>query len=593
MKQTLRLLAHGTLAVAATVMLAGCRTKGPDDTTVAQDEGDHDHDGHDHDENGHDKNGGEEKKTTKKDEPKKVEKASSAVNYPFGSAGVAIPVQPETAESPRTVNLGPSEWPMWGGTMNRNMISLATGLNFADFVPPLDDEPGRGIIFQAQLGSQTYGNPVVGSGVILVGTNNGAGHRPKHQGDRGVVLCFDMDGKMLWQLTREKLASGRVNDWPLQGICSSPAIDGDRAYVVTNRCELMCVDLKGFHDGENDGVYQDEVDAEEMDADIVWSLDMIEEYGVFPHNLATSSPVIYGDLIYILTSNGVDEAHLEVPSPRSPSFMAINKNTGEVEWADNTPFDNVLHGQWGSAAIGIVNGKAQVYFPGGDGWLYAMDCETGDHVWKFDLNPKDSVWELGGAGSRNAIIATPVFYDNSVYLAVGQDPEHGEGVGHLYRIDATKTGDVSATLDEDGDGEGEPNPDSGMIWHYGGEDEDGSQTGREGSDIFRRTLSTVAVSNGIVYAADLSGRLHAVDNKTGTRLAEVDVLAGIWGSPLVVNGHLLLGDEDGDLAIYKAEKDLPLVREVIFNSSIYSTATIVGNIMYVTDRSRLYAISLK
>ncbi|MFP6677713.1 MAG: PQQ-binding-like beta-propeller repeat protein, partial [Pirellulaceae bacterium] len=252
-----------------------------------------------------------------------------------------------------------------------------------------------------------------------------------------------------------------------------------------------------------------------------------------------------------------------------------------------------LHGQWGSAAIGIVNGKAQVYFPGGDGWLYAMDCETGDHVWKFDLNPKDSVWELGGAGSRNAIIATPVFYDNSVYLAVGQDPEHGEGVGHLYRIDATKTGDVSATLDEDGDGEGEPNPDSGMIWHYGGEDEDGSQTGREGSDIFRRTLSTVAVSNGIVYAADLSGRLHAVDNKTGTRLAEVDVLAGIWGSPLVVNGHLLLGDEDGDLAIYKAEKDLPLVREVIFNSSIYSTATIVGNIMYVTDRSRLYAISLK
>ncbi|MFP6677773.1 MAG: amidohydrolase family protein [Pirellulaceae bacterium] len=40
---------------------------------------------------------GEGKKTTKKDEPKKVEKASFAVNYPFGSAGrTAIPVQPET-----------------------------------------------------------------------------------------------------------------------------------------------------------------------------------------------------------------------------------------------------------------------------------------------------------------------------------------------------------------------------------------------------------------------------------------------------------------------------------------------------------------
>jgi outer membrane protein assembly factor BamB len=320
---------------------------------------------------------------------------------------------------------------------------------------------------------------------------------------------------------------------------------------------------------------------------------MIEEYGVFPHNLATSSPVIYGDLVYILTSNGVDEAHLEIPSPRSPSFMAVNKNTGDVIWTDNTPFDKVLHGQWGSAAIGIVDGKAQIYFPGGDGWLYALDGLTGEHIWKFDLNPKDSVWELGGAGSRNAIISTPVFYNNSVFLAVGQDPEHGEGVGHLYRIDATKTGDVSPMLDEDGDGKGEPNPNSAMIWYYGGEDEDGTKTGRAGSDVFRRTLSTVAISNGIVYAADLSGRLHAVDHETGERLAEVDVLAGIWGSPLVVDGHLLLGDEDGDLAIYKAQKDLPLVREITFNSSIYSTATIVDKIMYVTDRSRLYAISLE
>ena len=112
-------------------------------------------------------------------------------------------------------------------------------------------------------------------------------------------------------------------------------------------------------------------------------------------------------------------------------------------------------------------------------------------------------------------------------------------------------------------------------------------------DIYRRTLSTVAVANNIVYAADLSGRLHSVDFKTGDRLAEVDVLAGIWGSPMVVDGHVLLGDEDGDLAIYEAGPKLKLVREVTFNSSIYSTPTIVGDVMYVTDRSRLYAISLK
>jgi hypothetical protein len=73
----------------------------------------------------------------------------------------------------------------------------------------------------------------------------------------------------------------------------------------------MCVDVEGFADGENDGVVQDEADNEKGDADIIWKLDMMEDLGVFPHNLATSSPLVDGDLVFLLTSNGVDEAHLE------------------------------------------------------------------------------------------------------------------------------------------------------------------------------------------------------------------------------------------------------------------------------------------
>ncbi len=38
-----------------------------------------------------------------------------------------------------------------------------------------------------------------------------------------------------------------------------------------------------------------------------------------------------------------------------------------------------------------------------------------------------------------------MFYKNRIYVAVGQDPEHGEGVGNLTCIDATKTGDVTKT----------------------------------------------------------------------------------------------------------------------------------------------------
>jgi len=478
------------------------------------------------------------------------------------------------------------DWPCWGGDIHRNMANATTGISI-DFQPAEDPKDGKNVRWTARLGSQTYGNPVVAGGKVFVGTNNGGEYRAKHDGDRGCVLCFEeATGKFLWQLTREKLPQGRENDWPEQGICSTPFVEGDRMWVVTNRCELMCVDTEGFYDGENDGPYTDEADSEEQDADIVWILDMIEDLGVFPHNLATSSPAVHEDNVFILTSNGVDEAHLELPAPRSPSFMAVNKKTGEIVWEDNTPLDRVLHGQWSSPAMGIVNGQAQVYMPGGDGWLYALDAKTGEHIWKFDLNPKDSKWELGGRGSRNSIIATPVFHENSVILGVGQDPEHGEGLGHIYRIDATKKGDLSPTTPDN-----TPSPNSGQIWHLGGIDEDGSQTGEKGAEAFRRTMSTVAISDGLVFAPDLSGRIHCIDFETGKRYWEADVLAAIWGSPMVADGKMLVGDEDGIVSVFVADKELKKLKEIEFDSSIYSTPTIANGVIFITDRSRLYAIA--
>jgi outer membrane protein assembly factor BamB len=480
------------------------------------------------------------------------------------------------------------DWPMWGGTIGRNMSNATTGISI-DFTPATDPKEGKNLLWVAMLGSQTYGNPVVADGRVFVGTNNGGNYRPKHKGDRGCLLTFDENtGEFLWQLTREKLPQGRISDWPEQGICSTPCVEGDYIFVVTNRAELMCLDVNGFYDDENDGPYEEEIDSEKQDADIVWSLDMIEELGVFPHNLATSSPIIIGDLVFLLTSNGVEEAHKEVPAPRSPCFLAVNKNTGEVVWEDNTPFDKILHGQWSSPAGGIVNGKAQVYMAGGDGWLYALDAETGKHVWKFDLNPKDSEWELGGRGTRNSIISTPVFFEGSVFLAVGQDPEHGEGVGHLYRIDASKSGDVSPVTPD-----GKPNPNSAQIWHVGGIDTDGKVTGREGEYLFRRSISSVAIHDGLVYAPDLTGYLHCLDLETGERYWEHDTLAAIWGSPMYADGKILMGDEDGDLVILEAGKTHKVLAEKMFTSSIYSTPTIANGKIFVSDRSRLYVFDTK
>jgi outer membrane protein assembly factor BamB len=415
------------------------------------------------------------------------------------------------------------------------------------------------------LGSQSYGNPVIVDGRIFVGTNNDGERNEKIHGDKGVMMCFrESDGTFLWQAVHDKLEAGRVNDWPLQGICSSPCVQDGKAYYVSNRAEIICADIEGFTDGENDGPFKDEKYNGPIDGDFIWVYDMIEEVGVFPHNLATCSPVIVNDLLFVITSNGVEKDHITVPSPRSPSFIALDKNTGNVVWENADPGTNILHGQWSAPGYVEVNGQGQILFPGGDGWLRSLDPETGDLLWKFDLNPKDSVWDLGSKGTRNSIIATPVGVDGVVYLAVGQDPEHGMGLGHLYAIDASKKGDIT---------------DSGRLWHFGNKD-------------FGRTISTVAVKDGLVYASDLTGFLHCLDQKTGRPYWVFDTLAAVWGSPAWIDGKVFLGDEDGDVVVLEAGKELKVLNDKInMDNSVYTSPVAAKGILYIVNRTHLFAIA--
>src|SRR4029453_5128002 len=144
---------------------------------------------------------------------------------------------------------GGGDWPMWGGTPDRNMVSKMKGLPTTWNI-----EKKTNVKWVAALGSQRYAIPGGAGGQVYVGTNNEGMRDPKQGGDRGVLMAFDeKTGEFLWQMTHEKLSAGRVNDWPYQGVCSSPVVEGDRLYYVSNRAELVCLDTKGFRDDENDG----------------------------------------------------------------------------------------------------------------------------------------------------------------------------------------------------------------------------------------------------------------------------------------------------------------------------------------------------
>ena len=475
-------------------------------------------------------------------------------------------------------------------------------------------EGARNIRWVARLGSQTYGAPIVAGGRVLVATNNGAGYVRRYppEVDLGCLLCFRQeDGRFGWQLSREKLPQGRDLDWPDQGICSSPLIEDDRVWIVTNRGEVVCLDADGFYNGRNTGPYREEPSGDLHEADIVWIFDMISELGVQPHNMSSCSVTAAGDLLLVNTSNGVDESHDHIPAPHAPSFIALDKFTGELVWADASPGENLLHGQWGSPAFAELGGVPQAIFPGGDGWLYSFRAErTGDGkpelLWKFDTNPKTARWGGGGMGDRNNLIATPVIYDGRVYIAGGQDPEHGEGPSILWCIDPTRRGDVSPELVFDAAGNpvaprriqncdpaaGEvarPNPNSAAIWKYTGGDRDESGQ-RPFEKTMHRTLSMAAIRDGLLVVPDYAGLIHCVDAETGKLHWTHDTLAAIWGSPLIADGKIYIGDEDGDVTVFRLAPEKEILAVNRMADSIYSAPAAVDNVLYIATRRYLVAI---
>jgi outer membrane protein assembly factor BamB len=499
--------------------------------------------------------------------------------------------------------------PMWGGGLSRNMVNT-----FDHNVPTdwsIEEGAQKNIKWVAEMGSKAYGGPIIAGGKVFMGTNNQNPRNPKIKGDKGIVMCFDeATGKFLWQAVHDKLQAGRVNDWPFEGICSSPFVEGNRLYYVSNRCELVCADTMGFLDGSNDGE-QDEKYKDPIDADFIWRLDMIRELNVFPHNLSTSSPLVAGDLIFLLTSNGVDEGHINIPQPKAPSFIAVNKKTGKVVWQNNLPSAKlveaqersgekkevlvkqmldkgqiIMHGQWASPTYAVANGKPQVIFPGGDGWLYSFEPATGKLIWKFDCNPKSSIYKLSGRGTRSDFLATPVVYDNKVYIGVGQDPEHDEGVGHLWCIDITKEGDVSPAGDNF-DPKAPENKNSALVWHYGGPG-DPDKIGR--NYYFGRTLSTCAIHDGLVYAAELAGYLHCLDAKTGEHYWEHEMSTPCWCSPYSVDGKIYIGHDSGKVLIFAQGKEKKLLGEIEMNGKVRATPVVVNGVLYVATENKLYAI---
>ncbi len=488
-----------------------------------------------------------------------------------------------------------ADHPFWGNDLSRNMISNETGLpdsfdpgKYKPNTEDVDMATTKGVKWVVKLGSQAYGNPTVAGGKVFVGTNNETPRDPKTQGDRGIVMCFDeQTGKFLWQLAVPKLGTGKVSDWEYLGITSPPEVEGNRIYLVTNRCEVLCLDVNGLADG-NDGDFKDEgqymagpgkppVATGPQDADIIWRFDMRDEVGVFPHNATSSAVLVLSDRLFVTTSNGQDWSHINIPSPNAPALVCLDKKTGKLLGEEDSGISqHIFHSNWSTPSYAKSPDREQVVFGGGNGWAYgfALDPINGPddykilkEFWRYDAIPPNYRMKDGkpikypASDGPSEIIATPVIYKNRAYISIGQDPEHGEGIGNMSCIDISKNGDITQ---------------SGKIWTY---------------NKISRTLSTPSIINDLVFVSDFSGNVHCLDANTGQPYWVHNSGSHIWGSTMVADGKLYIGNEDGDFYIMDAGKEKKIINKISFPAPVYSTPVAANGTLFIATPTHLYAIA--
>lgn len=170
--------------------------------------------------------------------------------------------------------------------------------------------------------------------------------------------------------------------------------------------------------------------------------------------------------------------------------------------------------------------------------------------------------KFGSVRGPSGVLATPVFHGNRVYVAVGQDPEKGSGDGDgcLNCIDPTKTGDISQ---------------SGLVWRV---------------EQFERSLSTVAVADGLLYTCDFSGMVYCIDAASGKVCWKHDTQGQIWGSPLLADGKLYVGNEAGVLTVLTAAREEKVLAKINMDGAIYSSPVAANGVLYVSTDKYLYAI---
>jgi outer membrane protein assembly factor BamB len=385
-------------------------------------------------------------------------------------------------------------------------------------------------------------------------------------------------------------AGGNVA-WTLPfGGRSTPAVSGDRLYLQTategdvslTQERLVAVDVNSGQvlwerafsiylsdvpqyrvgwaspavDSATGNIYMLTVGAEiaglAPDGKVLWTRSLPEEYGaVSTHGGRTTSPIVEGDLV-IVNVLLMGWGDLGRPGNR---YFAFDKRTGQTVWI-SSPQARHYDTNYSTPIVATVNGTRLLIVGGTDGAFHALQVATGQPVWSLEV-------------SKRAILNSALFRNDTVYITHGEENIGTTVMGMIAAVDAAGTG----TLTE-----------SAIKWVTRG---------------FLPTFASPVMDNERLYTVDNGAILGAFDLKTGEEVWTRALGTLQKGSPVLADGKLYVGTENGRFYILRpSATGVEVLDEDQLGTPdqpepILASPAVADGRVYVTSTARVYAIGTR
>jgi len=288
------------------------------------------------------------------------------------------------------------------------------------------------------------------------------------------------------------------------------------------------------------------------DGKVLWERSLGEDFGLLTtHGGRTVSPIIDGDLVIVSGVTFQWGKH----GGGAHRFMAFDKKTGETVYVSapgGRPYDTT----YAPPIIVNVNGTRLLIQGASDGVVHAIKPQTGESVWKYEI-------------SKRGLNTGVVMHGTTAILTHSEENLASSEMGMMVAVDATVKGAI--TKDQ-------------VKWMTYG---------------WQGGFSSPVLNGDRLYQIDNSANIAAFDVNTGKQLWLQNLGTIQKASPVLADGKLYVGTENGKFFILKPsatgceilDQD-QLGTEAQPEAIIGSAAVSNGRIFFASD-SNLYCIGKK